>query len=107
MTVNRYRKEESYRNHLAWVAYLNADWNRPDRHDYYLMQIAATFCGENVNKLKLKFGDESTVKTEKANMHSGLDPEAKASIEQASWGIRLGGVDPRTFRKATLINRIK
>jgi hypothetical protein len=30
----------TYRQYLVWEAWLREQWNTPDRHDYYLMQIA-------------------------------------------------------------------
>ena len=48
----------THRQYLLWQAWVDEDLNRPDRHDYYLMQIACVFGGDKGSKpsdFKLKF----------------------------------------------------
>lgn len=38
----------TYRQYKAWMSWLDDQWNSPDRHDFYLMQIAAEVRRPNV-----------------------------------------------------------
>lgn len=31
----------SYRQYSTWIAWLDQQWNKPDRSDHYMMQVAA------------------------------------------------------------------
>jgi hypothetical protein len=54
----------TWRQFTAWRAWSAEEWNRPDRHDHYLMQAAAAFGGGQIDKYRLKFrsaGDKPPV----------------------------------------------
>lgn len=40
MSPDQYMRGHSHRQHLTWLAWLDLQWDQPDRSDYYLMQIA-------------------------------------------------------------------
>ncbi len=40
MSLDECMKKHTYRQKQAWLRWLRAQWNKPDRTDHYLMQIA-------------------------------------------------------------------
>ncbi len=55
-----------YRDFKMWVVRMDELWNTPDRHDYYIMQLAQTVHGlfskqEPLDRFKLKFGIRGSV----------------------------------------------
>jgi hypothetical protein len=41
MTIGEYLHRSSHREHLVFLAWLDMQWDRPARIEYYLMQVAA------------------------------------------------------------------
>lgn len=41
MTLTDCLNKVTYREYLTWVEYFFNELNNPDRHDYYMMQVAA------------------------------------------------------------------
>ena len=57
MSLQRCKREHTYREYLVWMAWLSLQWNEPDRSDHYLMQIAQTvrqILRKNPNKVTLQ-----------------------------------------------------
>jgi hypothetical protein len=83
-----------------WEALWAAEWNEPDRHDHYLMQIAA----EVRRTLMKKPGDPLDVNDFKVKFKTGtasakgppLTPEQKLAVSKAAW---LGAVGPANVKK--------
>jgi hypothetical protein len=85
-------RETTYRQYLYWQRWLQRQWNEPDRHDHYLMQIAQVVLQAAVKdpssikladqKLAFTFSDPAKKQTTR------LDPEAVKAI----W---MGRVQPR------------
>lgn len=42
MPIEECMDRHTHRQFLAWIAWLESQWNKPDRHDHYTMQLAAT-----------------------------------------------------------------
>lgn len=56
MSLERCMQEHTHRQFLGWDAWLEEQWNRPDRNDHYLMQIAVTIqrlLAKNPKSIKL------------------------------------------------------
>ena len=49
---------------MAWNAWLEDQWNTPDRHDYYLMRIAQALGGGQLSKYRIRWGRPATGQTE-------------------------------------------
>lgn len=67
---------------LAWI---NLQWNRPDRHDHYQMQTAAMMSAKKDAKL-----DDFKLKFEEPNANP-LSLEEEQFWAEARWAQRLGG----------------
>lgn len=56
MPLEQCMREHTHRQFLVWDAWLEEQWNRPDRNDHYLMQIAVTIqrlLSKNPRSIKL------------------------------------------------------
>lgn len=40
MPLSEYLRTHTHRDHTTLIAWLDKQWNEPDRNDYYLMQIS-------------------------------------------------------------------
>lgn len=75
---------------MKWLA---REWNRPDRSDYYAMQIAAEIRALFSNKpVKLdQFHVSFTFGDAQQSSDQGMTKEKAASIAKAKWIGRFGG----------------
>ena len=75
----------THREFLTWEAWLNKQWNRPSRSDYYEMQtacqvarvLAKTPGNIKIEHFKLPFGEEGT-REQKAEEDRKITESAKA-----------------------------
>ncbi len=75
----------THREFLTWGAWLDRQWNRPSRSDYYEMQTAcqvARVLAKNpgniqIGQFKLPFGEEGT-REQKAQQDKKVSESAKA-----------------------------
>lgn len=81
MTVEECMKRTPHRHYLAWMAWYEREWNKPDRSDHYLMQIAQYIArGKELPKITFTF--------DRAKPVAEAD---KAAIAEAVWRARLRG----------------
>lgn len=92
-----------HREFMMYDEWLHEEWNRPDRHDYYLMQIAARVAGVlskrpdryTLDKFKIAFGTASEV-------HPGkkMSPEHAKTVTALARASHLsrGGNAPITYK---------
>lgn len=81
-------KEHTHRQYLAWMAWLEMQWDRPSRTDWYLMQIAAEVYKKfrknpaqilvETFKLRFKSSNKAPVKTK-------AQKEMDAAAAKARW----------------------
>ena len=119
MPVTEYLRATSHRQHLAWLAWLEMQWNLPDRHDNYLMRIAYEIrCGNVKDPKKVKMSDfympfnkkaGKSVSGASGNQASvgtqGLTKEQASKIALARW-IMVAG-PPRGHKGATRLTEKK
>ena len=55
MPINKYLEETTHRAHRASLAWLDEQWNKPDRHDHYMMQVCLMLL--RVNSLLIAWED--------------------------------------------------
>ncbi len=82
----------TYRQHLAWRAWVTMDFESPSRDNYYQMQTAMRIDSGNVkepSKLKL---DDYRLRSEKSAKKATkqLTLKEASSISKAMWAVRLG-----------------
>jgi hypothetical protein len=82
----------THRQYRAWQAWLDGQWNRPDRTDHYLMLIAqrvlqAQGAKVTLEQQRLTFGRAAVAPA------PALTREEAAARAQAVWFARLGGAD--------------
>ena len=98
MSLDDYTRGHTHRQHLAWVAWLKAQRNIPDRHDWYLMALTCEvrrILSKEPNRIKIKdfqlqFKEE---KTEKPRAERTL--EERQAEAMSFWKAALGGLPPR------------
>jgi len=81
----------TYREYLTYLADYGEEWNQPDRHDHYLMQIAAeirSIFNKNVTIDKLKIPFKSTTDT-KRKVATKEEREEATRLAKAAWSARL------------------
>ena len=91
----------THRQYLAWQAWLDEEWNRPDRSDYYQMQTAADvrFKGRDVptdfklENMRIDFVDPR----EKERKQESDDVAYLAHLAKLRWAGRTG---------AAIVNRL-
>lgn len=44
MSLDECMEKHTHRQYLTWLAWLEMQWNKPDRHDHYLMRVAQVVC---------------------------------------------------------------
>jgi hypothetical protein len=77
---------------LLWVSYLNAEWEHPDPHCFYMMSIAAEVrrvLAKNPNAIKL---EDFRLKFRGAVEEKPARPQTReeaAAWSKAVWGARL------------------
>lgn len=87
-------KLHTYRQYRVLVAWLDMEWNKPDRHDGYLMQIACEIRRmfakhpQNVkmSHFRLKFGGEEAEKKRRKN----LTRQQASEESMARWFVGVG-----------------
>lgn len=92
----------SHREFSTWDAWLEEEWNRPNRSDHYLMQIAATaarILAKNPSAVKdadfkLKFEVKAPV-----GKVGDFDPEEAKRVSQAAMKRHLRGNTAKITRK--------
>jgi hypothetical protein len=92
-------RRNTHREYLLWEALWAAEWDEPDRHDHYLMRVAA----EVRRTLMKKPGDpidldDFKVKFKQAGAGEGsaLTPGQRLAVSKAAW---LGVVGPANVKK--------
>lgn len=92
--------KHTHRQYRLWLAWLDQQWERPDRTDYYLMQIAAEVrkvLAKNRKQIEIEhFGIPSTFWDRLFKRKPATPPEqqkvskAQAAISKATWFAFLG-----------------
>lgn len=90
--VRRCMKLHTYRQYRVLLAWMDAEWNKPDRHDSYLMQVCCEIrrvLSKHPDRVKphhfrLMFGDEHKKKQRK------LTRQQAAEQSMARWFIGVG-----------------
>lgn len=88
----------THRQYSAWVAWMAAQWNEPDRTDHYLMQIAYQVACAAAGKRarRVKFGRfKLPFRRVGGDAPSGLSEEQQLALDKAVWDHRLSRVGPR------------
>ena len=99
MPVRQMLTELTHREFATWRAWLDQQWNEPDRTDHYLMQLAhlVVSCLTDQNPTTL---DEFRIKFRSATKASKPKPkmsvEEFSALERAKW---LGALEACTGRK--------
>jgi hypothetical protein len=92
-------KSHTFRQYEVWVAYMDDQWNRPNRGDHYLMQIAAEVrrsYATKPNQVKdSKFKIEFEAKTkEKPKPMTDQQKAAANAVAKARWLGIVGVTNP-------------
>lgn len=91
-------KPATHRQVLAWDAWLNLQWDRPSRSDWYAMQIAAEVryvfsqASRPVDKFRLRFSAGSETSPREVS-----DTDYSRS-EARKWAVALGADMPEALR---------
>ena len=86
MSPNEVLQKHSHRQYLAWCVWLNSEWNRPNRTDQYLMQIAlqvARVLAKHPDKINLS---QFKLEFKEANSEKPTDPLAAKHRWQSLFG---------------------
>lgn len=100
MSIRECRQKHTYREYNVWMTYLDSEWNKPNRSDYYLMQIALEIRrfmvgfskggkDPDMNDLVLPF----TAQKNEHESEKEITPEEiknRAEISKATWFARTG-----------------
>lgn len=100
--IGDYLAGTTHRQHLTWVEWLEAQWNRPDRTDHYLMQVAAEVTAGRVKRpgeIKMSRYVLKFKSRQEARAESEAERKARVDRSKAFWfgGVGLkpdGTVDP-------------
>ena len=93
MSLDECMTKHTHRQYLAWLAWLDDQWNKPDRRDHYLMQIACEVRRGYVKKasavkfdqFKIPFKFEKQEVSKPAASSSSGTPDSSLSLRsQAS-----------------------
>lgn len=85
----------THRQYLAWNAWLDDQWNKPDRSDNYLMALTAEVRRVLHRKPKSVKTEHFKLKFVENKRAIPTDPKAKARMAQASanrWIQAVGGI---------------
>ncbi len=111
----------SHEEHKLWLAWLDLQWDNPERSDWYLMQLAAeiemlrTNKGVHTSSKKLLFrtakaSTDQQGEGEESNNGHGYYTDKPKTVEEATrlakaqWGLALRGI--QTIKKDRDGNRI-
>ena len=93
MPLSECIRRHTHREYVTWLAWLDEQWNQPDRTDHYLMQIA--HC---VRQQRAAHPEQLSLRDEKIMFEQrGQRPAKKLSREEwsqrakATWRARLHG----------------
>lgn len=89
MPLGECMERHTYRQLLVWLAWLENQWNEPDRHDYYLMQIAAAICSVNAKRGRRPKLKDFALKFRVGRNTSSASKEQAAAVSKAIWAARL------------------
>jgi len=90
MSLNEVQEKHSERQLKLWMLYLQRQWNRPNRTDHYLMQVAALVRDQNkkrgqaptkIGQLLITFGMNKLFKSNKPE-EAQPTPEIDKVLEQ-------------------------
>ena len=85
-----YWRETPERIHRAWLAWLEMQWERPDKRDWYAAAVACTVARANAkNPGRLKVKDFLLKFGEPARHRANLTPEQATAISKARWAVAL------------------
>lgn len=79
MTLAECQQRITYREFLAWQRYLDEDWNRPSRTDWYLMQIAL-----RLRQAWFKNGGKAQLSEERLRFDTST-PAQRSRAQVSSW----------------------
>lgn len=76
----------THRQFVAWQAWEQGEWNRPDRHDYYVMQTAAEVRRGNSKNPRSVQTDHMRIpfrfeELKSPNLAAATDPEISPEID--------------------------
>lgn len=83
----------THRQYLAWLAWLGAQWNLPDRNDHYLMQVALEVVRSRPTKqpVTLKLDDMKIPFRQQRHESAPATREQAAAWAKEVWIARVGG----------------
>lgn len=92
MPLRRCMRSHTLREYRIWMAYLDEQWNQPNRTDHYLMQIARDVkrvLSRHPGKIQL---DDSKLTFEQKADKPKQTKEQAAAVSKAAWMGRVGMV---------------
>lgn len=75
----------TYRQLLAWMCWLEQQWNEPDRHDYYLMQIAYEVKRGNAKRPSSVHWDKCKIPFKQVGQKQRVTPKQASDRAKARW----------------------
>jgi len=96
MPLQRVKAETTSTEFVDWLQYLEQDWNRPRREDWYLAQVAAEVRRSRVmepGKVKTKellIEFESGERTDDGNKPTEEQLATRTARSKAAWFTRVG-----------------
>lgn len=84
MPIDECLRKHTYRQLLAWIEYLDVQWDEPTRSDFYLMQIAC-----EVRRVLAKDRNAIQLKHFFLKFNSPQLAPASAEVAKAVWQARL------------------
>lgn len=84
-------RKTTHRQYQGWLAWLAQQWNEPDRHDWYAMQIACEVRRVLSQKPGQHQPDQLKIKFEERKPLSEEDKRRHAENVKAAWIGMVGG----------------
>lgn len=95
----------TWRQYLTWHEYLRQQWNEPDRHDWYTMQLTSIVRSlfaqspYQVKESKLEFDMKPPPTAEEIAEHQKLQDKINATMARAGLMLRAGCNPDGTLRQ--------
>lgn len=105
MPLSRCLEEVSYREYLLWMAWLDKQWNQPDRSDHYLMQVSrdiARVLSKHPGRIQtkdFKIEFERDGKPLAGEVKPEISLEEAAARSKAVWRFRLKAIREKARKK--------
>lgn len=85
----------THRQYLAWQAWFDAEWDRPNRTDNYLMSIACEVRRSQSKRPARHKLEHMRLKFRRKHEQTGPPSQAQIDAAKAVWMARVGRVGPR------------